>query len=257
MFGFYIKKAFFDGWDNFIQLVLQNIIYIVFFLLIVGSVVVFGDNMALFLPVAIAILFLFCFSMGGTSSVVYNWSQYKSETWRPFMKGVGRNIRHSMVYFLCIMVLFLLYFLVIPFYLSFNNIIGTIFGVMMVWLSVFLLLVLPYYFPLMNLLPGDGPFKTLKKCFIVAGDNIGYTILLLLHNLVDIVLTVVTMGLLPGWCGLMLGGQDMMKLLMKKYDWIEENPDKNRKEMDWSEILYDEKETLGPRSFKNMIFPWK
>ena len=257
MFGFYIKKAFFDGWDNFIQMVLQNIIYIVFFLLIVGSIVVFGDNLVFFLPVAIAIMFLFCLSMGGTSSVVYNWSQYKSETWRPFMKGVGRNIRHSMLFFLCIMVLFLLFFLVIPFYLSFNNILGTVFGVMMVWLAIFLLLVLPYYFPLMNLLPGDGPFKTLKKCFIVAGDNLGYTILLLLHNILDIVLTVVTMGLLPGWCGLMLGGQDMMKLLMKKYDWIEENPDKNRKEMDWSEILYDEKETLGPRSFKNMIFPWK
>ena len=257
MFGFYIKKAFFDGWDNFIQMVLQNIIYIVFFLLIVGSIVVFCDNLVFFLPVAIAIMFLFCLSMGGTSSVVYNWSQYKSETWRPFMKGVGRNIRHSMLFFLCIMVLFLLFFLVIPFYLSFNNILGTVFGVMMVWLAIFLLLVLPYYFPLMNLLPGDGPFKTLKKCFIVAGDNLGYTILLLLHNILDIVLTVVTMGLLPGWCGLMLGGQDMMKLLMKKYDWIEENPGKNRKEMDWSEILYDEKETLGPRSLKNMIFPWK
>ena len=257
MFGFYIKKAFFDGWDNFIQMVLQNIIYIVFFLLIVGSIVVFGDNLVFFLPVAIAIMFLFCLSMGGTSSVVYNWSQYKSETWRPFMKGVGRNIRHSMLFFLCIMVLFLLFFLVIPFYLSFNNILGTVFGVMMVWLAIFLLLVLPYYFPLMNLLPGDGPFKTLKKCFIVAGDNLGYTILLLLHNILDIVLTVVTKGLLPGWCGLMLGGQDMMKLLMKKYDWIEENPGKNRKEMDWSEILYDEKETLGPRSLKNMIFPWK
>ena len=257
MFGFYIKKAFFDGWDNFIQMVLQNIIYIVFFLLIVGSIVVFGDNLVFFLPVAIAIMFLFCLSMGGTSSVVYNWSQYKSETWRPFMKGVGRNIRHSMLFFLCIMVLFLLFFLVIPFYLSFNNILGTVFGVMMVWLAIFLLLVLPYYFPLMNLLPGDGPFKTLKKCFIVAGDNLGYTILLFIHNILDIVLTVVTMGLLPGWCGLMLGGQDMMKLLMKKYDWIEENPGKNRKEMDWSEILYDEKETLGPRSFKNMIFPWK
>ena len=225
MFGFYIKKAFFDGWDNFIQMVLQNIIYIVFFLLIVGSIVVFGDNLVFFLPVAIAIMFLFCLSMGGTSSVVYNWSQYKSETWRPFMKGVGRNIRHSMLFFLCIMVLFLLFFLVIPFYLSFNNILGTVFGVMMVWLAIFLLLVLPYYFPLMNLLPGDGPFKTLKKCFIVAGDNLGYTILLLLHNILDIVLTVVTMGLLPGWCGLMLGGQDMMKLLMKKYDWIEENRD--------------------------------
>ena len=257
MFGFYIKKAFFDGWDNFIQMVLQNIIYIIIFLLFIGSIVVLGDSLALFIPAAILILFLFSLTMGGTAAVVYNWSEYQSEVWRPFIKGVGRNFRHSVVFFLCLLVLLLLYFLVIPFYLSFNNMVGTIFGVIMVWLSVFLLLVLPYYFPLMNLLPGDGPFKTLKKCFRIAGDNIGYTLLLMIHNLVDLVLTVVTMGLLPGWCGLMLGGQDMMKLLMKKYDWLEENPGKSVKEMDWSEILYDEKETLGPRSLKNMIFPWK
>ena len=28
MFGFYIKKAFFDGWDNLITLVLHNFVYI-------------------------------------------------------------------------------------------------------------------------------------------------------------------------------------------------------------------------------------
>ena len=128
---------------------------------------------------------------------------------------------------------------------------------MMVWLAIFLLLVLPYYFPLMNLLPGDGPWKTFKKCFLIAGDNLGYTFLLLLHNTVDLVLSVVTMGMVPGVTGLMLGSQDMMKLLMKKYDWMEENPGKGKKDMDWSELIYEEKETLGPRSLKNMIFPWK
>ena len=81
--------------------------------------------------------------------------------------------------------------------------------------------------------------------------------LLLLHNTVDLVLSIVTMGMVPGVTGLMLGSQDMMKLLMKKYDWMEENPGKGKKDMDWSELIYEEKETLGPRSLKNMIFPWK
>ncbi|MGN1163957.1 MAG: hypothetical protein ACI4S4_04020, partial [Candidatus Ornithospirochaeta sp.] len=194
---------------------------------------------------------------GGTSSVVYNWSDYKSETWRPYAKGIGRNIRHSLFFFGLVAIEFVLTLLVVPFYLSFDNLLGTVLGVIMVWLSVFIFLTMPYYFPLMNLLPGDGPLKTFKKCFIIAGDNIGYTVLLLLHNAVDVGLSIVTMGLLPGVAGVMLGSQDMMKLLMKKYDWMEENPGKDKKEMDWSEILYEEKETLGPRSLKNMIFPWK
>ena len=257
MFGFYLKKAFFDGWDNFIQMVLQNLLYIVFILLFIGSVLVFGDNTPLFIACFALEVLLFCLSLGGTSTVVYNWSQYQSETWKAYGKGIGRNIRHSLFFFLVLLVEFLLMFLVIPFYISTDNMLGTVLGVIMVWLSVFIFLALPYFYPLMNLLPGDGPLKTFKKCFLIAGDNIGYTLLLLLHNFVDIALSVVSMGMIPGVTGVMLGGQDMMKLLMKKYDWMEENPGKDKKEMDWSEILYDEKETLGPRSLKNMIFPWK
>ena len=102
MFGFYIKKAFFDGWDNFIQMVLQNIIYIIIFLLFIGSIVVLGDSLALFIPAAILILFLFSLTMGGTAAVVYNWSEYQSEVWRPFTTEVGRNFRHSVAFFLCL-----------------------------------------------------------------------------------------------------------------------------------------------------------
>ena len=168
-----------------------------------------------------------------------------------------RNIRHSLVFFLVILFLLLVSLLVVPFYLSMENTLGLILGVVMVWLSIFIMIALPFYFPLMNLLPGDGPWKTFKKCFLIAGDNLGYTFLLFLHNTVDLVLSVVTMGMVPGVTGLMLGSQDMMKLLMKKYDWMEENPGKGKKDMDWSELIYEEKETLGPRSLKNMIFPWK
>ncbi len=65
------------------------------------------------------------------------------------------------------------------------------------------------------------------------------------------------MGLVPGICGIMLSGQDMMKLLMKKYDWLEENPNKTKKDLNWDELLQEEKDTIGPRSLKSMIFPWK
>lgn len=257
MFGFYIKKAFFDGWDNFLQLVIHNIIYLVLVLLEVASLSYLGENLALLLGASAVILLLFAICQGGTASVVYNWSDYKSETWKVFIKGIGRNIGHSLFFFMLMLLEFIVLTLIIPFYLSFESVIGIILAVVMVWLFIFLVLTMPFYFPLMNLLPGDGPLKTFKKCFIIVGDNLGYTLLLLLHSVVDIVFTVLLMGLLPGWTGLMLGAQDMMKLIMKKYDWLDDNPGKTKKDLDWSEILYEEKENLGPRSFKNMIFPWK
>ena len=46
-----------------------------------------------------------------------------------------------------------------------------------------------------------------------------------------------------------------------KYDYLEEHPElktkKERKQIPWEELLYDDKETLGPRNFKSFFFPWR
>ena len=55
------------------------------------------------------------------------------------------------------------------------------------------------------------------------------------------------------------------KLEMKEYsetysttlDYLEENPDTDKKHLPWEDILFEEKEKVGPRSFRSMIFPWK
>ena len=107
------------------------------------------------------------------------------------------------------------------------------------------------------MLPGDGPVKTLKKCFIVSFDNPGKSLFLVLHIIFDTVISVLTVGLLPGISGIMLSGAGMTKLLMKKYDWLEENPGKTKKDINWDELLEEERENVGVRTLKGMIFPWK
>jgi hypothetical protein len=64
-------------------------------------------------------------------------------------------------------------------------------------------------------------------------------------------------GLAPGVGGLLLGQSVALKLLMYKYDWLEENPEGDRKHVPWDELLYEERESVGHRSLKGMIFPWK
>ena len=257
MIGFFIKKAFFDGWDNLIGLVLQNLIYIVLLLCAIGAFMLSSTSIVLTIVLLAIILLATCIMLGGTASVVKNYSDYERETWSAFALGIKNNIGHSLLFFAICFFILLMCLYVIPFYMTINNMIATLLTVVLMWVLVILLLALPYYFPLMNLLPGDKPLKTLKKCFIILTDNLLFTLFYFLYNIVVVAVSVFVMGIIPGISGYMLGAQDAMKLLMYKYDYLEEHPDANRKKIPWAELLYDEKEKVGPRSFKSMIFPWK
>lgn len=257
MIGFFIKKSFFDGWDNFFSLILQNLIYIAFLLGGLTLVYFLGENMALFYLSIVIVLLLVSLSLGGTAEVTRNFSCYSSEVWRPYIKGIKRNIKHSLFFFLILLLLFLVYMITIPFYSSMDSGLGIILSVVMIWVTIFFVMALPYYFALMTMLPGDGPVKTLKKSFIISFDNPGRTLFLLLHIIFDSIISIFTVGLIPGISGIMLSESDMMKLLMKKYDFLEANPDKTKKDINWDELLQEEKDNVGVRTLKGMIFPWK
>ena len=48
-----------------------------------------------------------------------------------------------------------------------------------------------------------------------------------------------------------------MKLRLYKYDYLEENPDAKRNDIPWDALLIDERERVGKRTLRGMIFPWK
>lgn len=257
MIGFFIKKAFFDGWDNLIGLVLLNLGYLGIFLLAILSTYVFTINIALGFACLLALLFLNAVYSGAVSNCVFGYSAYKRNTWSDFKEGWSRYFRHSLLYFFVTLVLSVVVALVIPFYMSIGNIVGTILSVVLIWVVVIAALCIPYFFALSSALPSDRPVKTLKKCFIVLADNMGFSIFYLFYNIICIALTVFTLGLIPGVAGMNLASHDAIRLMMLKYDYLEENPDADRKHLPWEDILYEEREKVGPRSFKSMIFPWK
>jgi len=103
--------------------------------------------------------------------------------------------------------------------------------------------------------------KCLKKCFIVFFDNTGFSIFMAFYNLVMIVLSVFFVGFVPSLAGILIADTNAMRLRLYKYDYLEEHPElktkKERKQIPWEELLYDDKETLGPRNFKSFFFPWR
>ncbi len=262
MIGFFIKKSFFDGWDNLVQIFIQNLIYIVIFIATLFALYFTLSTETPFLAGVVLLLVLqlsTCILLGGTAATVLNYSDYKRETWGPFAAGVKRNFKHSLLFFALTVLLEFMAFS-IWYYLNLGNTAAMFIAVLIFWVAIIVLMALPYYYPLMNLLPGDGPLKTFKKCFIILSDNAGFSLFYLLYNTVVVVFSLFIFGLVPGVVGYMLGAEDAVKLLMLKYDYLEENPPKNpkeRKKIPWAEILYDEKEKVGPRSLKSMLFPWK
>ena len=69
--------------------------------------------------------------------------------------------------------------------------------------------------------------------------------------------SIFTAFLFPGFGGLLVWHQAAMRLRLYKYDYLEENPGANRKKIPWDGLLVEEKEKVGKRTLRGMIFPWK
>ena len=257
MTGFFIKKAFFDGWDNLIGMVVLNLGFLLILLGGIGSLMLLGEVAALSISLLLLSAGLFSFFSAGSAHLSWAWARYERPGWDGFVRGIRISWRHALLYWLLIVLDFSLLFLVIPFYLSYGNIVGTLLSVLLFWLFIALSLALLYYWPLFYAMQGDRPTKTLRKSFVIVADNLFFTLFFALHQIITLVISIVLAGLAPGVGGMLLGQSVALKLIMYKYDWLEENPDGDRKQVPWDELLYEERESVGHRSLKNMIFPWK
>ncbi len=259
MIGFLIKKGFFDLWDNLVMIGLMNIGYLIPLGLIYLVVVVVAAEASTVLAVVLLVLamLLFSFYSLGVNAITFGFTHYKKRGWTAIKEALRYHWGHALLHFgICLLIGFSGMF-IIPFYFAIGNYFGLIMGLMIFWVLVAFVFALQYFFPLCFHMEADKPIKTLKKCFLVVADNFGTTLFLVLRTVIDLVLTVLTATLLPGLAGITLSRMVTVKILMKKYDFLEANPDATKKDINWEDLLYEEKQLVGPRSFKNMIFPWK
>ena len=257
MIGFLFKKVFFDIWDNLLMLVLMSLgIAAPIGLLYLGSLVIDTNIPAFFAITAFAIFVISCYSLF-VSSITFGYSRNKKGGFKAVKDAFRFHFGHVVLHFFILVVLCLICLYGIPFYLAFGNIIGLVMGMMLFWLAVIVVLALQYYFPLCFHMEADGAFKTFKKSFILVADNLGTSLFLALRTVIDLALTILTAFMIPGVAGISLSRMDTTKLLMLKYDFLEANPDCTKKDLNWEDLLYEERQLVGPRSFKGMIFPWK
>ena len=255
MTGFLIRKNFYDLWDNLFRIALLNIGFILSL-----AIPVFIPP---FLPspvlqtgiILTGVLWCFIYLSAAALSLKAV-SDYGDFGFADFFMNL--KIIWPMGLFMgglaCLS--YLLFTVVIPFYLSMNSMPGLLLAALVFWAQVIVVLALQFFFAVRSRLD-TNLFKIIKKCFIIFLDNPLFCIFTLIHNLVMLILSGFLAFLFPGPAAILLFLDEGLRLRLLKYDWLEANPQANRREIPWDELLSDDKEKTGTRSIRGLFFPWK
>jgi hypothetical protein len=166
-------------------------------------------------------------------------ADYERPDLRELIEGIRRAFPHSLYFGLINAFHLLLLTLVVPFYYQMGGVVGLAALSLIFWVSIAWWLAGQWFFPLLVQLPGD------------------ITLFLALHSGFTFLVSILTALLMPGISSIVMARQGALRLLLLKYDYLEEHPDANRKDIPWDALLVEDRELVGTRTLKGMIFPWK
>jgi hypothetical protein len=255
MFGFLIKKAFFDMWDNLIRVVILNLGFILIFAVLVYFPLLFQSIPVLFyISLAVGMSLLFVYS-GMISVMVSKIADYAKPEFRDTLGYLKETYPTSLLFALVNLALVFLFSVAFPVYGQIRSFVGPLASSFLFWILVFWVLAVQYFFPVQSRL--DKKFgKILKKMFLIFLDNPLFSVGLLIGAAATLAISVFTALLLPGIASILLWWNVALKLRVYKYDYLEEHPG-DRKNIPWDALLVEDRERVGKRTLKGMIFPWK
>ncbi|RKX88406.1 MAG: hypothetical protein DRP58_00450 [Spirochaetes bacterium] len=256
MFGFFIKKTFFDMWDNIFRIVLINLGFLLSFAILIYFPLLFKTVPALFyisLFIGISILFIFT---GAASKFTREIANYNSPGFHELVRYLKETALSSFIFAVINTILLFLLSIAFPTYGNIRSVVGPIAFSLLFWISIIWIAAFQYYFPVQSQLDTKTN-KILKKMFLIFFDNTGFSIGLFIGTIFILIISVFTAFLLPGIGTIILWWNIALKLRLYKYDYLEEHPDADRKNIPWDVLLITDREKVGKRTLKGMIFPWK
>lgn len=273
MLGFFFKKNFYDGWDNVLFIFVPNLILDVFFLIGGGlfylgtkvngtaGIIIWGCTVLLVI-IAGSIL-----SLAWAESAA-KIADYESAEIKPFFTSLKTCIKDGILYGIVLFAVLLVSAAGIIFYFrpvsgATLPFIGLMAGSVFFWIMLTIISALFWYPSLRAIM--HNPFKkSIKKCFIILFDNIGSCVVLGIYNFFLLIISIVMVGLAPGLGGIGLSRVNFLRILLKKYDYLEiaekEAAGKKpvfRNKIPWQELLKEDIEITGSRSIKSFFMPWK
>ena len=256
MLGFCIRKAFYDGLDHILNLAAMNLFYI---LLLLAFYLAGGINLqehtAISLTLLSLIVLIYCIYSAGVYRSAFAYGKDLKTGPRLFFQAIREKLKYALLHYLITMLILVGSLIVAPAWLSLGSMTGYFIGTLILWVALALILAMQYYYPLCYYCPDKGPVQVFKLCFAFFLDNIGYTLFLLLRTVFDIVISVLTAFLAPGLAGVAVSQTTMTRLLIIRYEYLDNNVGITKKQADWTEVLFDETERFGKRNLLDAVFP--
>ena len=272
MYGFLFKKSFCDGWDNLFSVVVINVLFLLSMvgIILLSSFVTtkLGDgttDMTFYLIqtgimlLGIFIICIFSFSYGEMAVKI---ADFDGVHFLDFFKNIPGVLKDAALFSILITVIIFLSAYSIYFYVieQAQSLMSLFVGALIFWIDIFIALSLQWFVPIRSTF--HNPFiKCLKKCFIIFMDNTGFSIFMAFYALILAVLSVLPIGFFPSLAGISIAKHNAFRLRMYKYDYLEEHPElktpRERRKIPWEELIYEDRETLGPRKLRSFLFPWK
>lgn len=260
MIGFFIKKTFYSVWDNLFLILLLNTL-----VLVVGAG---GYSLAALtvgiLPLSVAILAIALLLEGillvSASAAMAKVANYKSLGMKDLVAAVKAEWKFGILYAVVWGIFGVIVSVALPYYFRMGTLTGFALAMVLFWVAVVFVLAFQWFLPIRSQL-GGGFLKTLKKCFLIFFDNTGFSLFMFFHTIVLLAISVVLVLLMPGFAWVILSQNEAFRLRMYKYDWLEKHPELEfkaaRKSVPWGELIAEDYETVGHRSVRSFIFPWK
>ncbi len=256
MLLFLIKKTFFDMWDHLLSIFLLNfgailllggVFYLIQFLV--------GIHPLLFWLAVVLGGLIFCLYIGILSSFMGDIADFKAlelQKFLPYLKEVW-PVALLFAGYLGLQVVFAF---AIFWYSSLGNFFGVAVAGTLFWAGLIAALSSQYLFPLWK--QATGKLKAMpSKCLLLFFDNSFFTIFLAFGALILLILSSLTAFLFPGIATVFLWYQVGLRFRMYKYEYLGAHPNVSRKRIPWQELVAEDRDRVGPRSFKGMVFPWK
>ncbi len=263
MLRFFFKKNFYDGWDSVMYLLVPNAV--IDAAVLAGAALMFAgrDHLAVWLCTAPAVTI---------ASAIFplSWAECAAEIagggipeLKQFFLRLKGCVRDGVLYGLLLFAAAAAAGIGIFYYSRNTTVAGMMALCMFCWIALAVFMAL-FWYPALRALMRNPFGKSVRKCFILFFDNLGVNIVLGLYNLFLSAISVVMLGIAPGAAGIVLARANALRLLLRKYDYLEELDaegvpagDRRRRKIPWKELLAEDIEMTGTRTFKQFFMPWK
>ena len=256
MFGLLIKKTFFDMWDNFILILILNVGFLVSLAAPLYLSIFLKSNSLLFSLILIIGIIIFFIYTGIVSKMTQDITNYRSPGIRDFLNYLKQTYPTSIFFAILNIIFFSMISITLPFYNNMGFPFGIIIYSILFWITLFYFLSAQLFFPIQARI-GRGFKDSIKKMFLICIDSPGFSIGLIIGNIFIILISSFLFFLIPGPTSILLWLNVGVKLRLYKYEYLEKNPEADRKNIPWHDLLKNDKNNVGKRTFKSMIFPWK